>query len=683
MRADVVSSLARAVAVVACATGCVAAGGATSAPTRAAAGAPTAGAPTAADTIAAELLAAVDAQQLDSGLVRRALATPSVPVRRLAAIAIGQSRARGLAPRLTALLADADTGVAANAAFALGLLADTGSVAALGAALPTRVAVGAEAAWSLGEIGEPARDEIVRGLSTRTGAGQAAPVTSQLLYAASKLRPVPTARIVPHLASPVGAIRDAAAYALGRPRASDGVRALLDLAGDARESVRASVARGLARSAAGDSLAAPAAAALRRLARDQVASVRVIALRSLASYPADGPAAVMAATRDAHAHVRLTGAELAGDALGADSAGWVTLWAADTSFAYRRALLGSAGAHDQLGAEADAWARDADWRRRAAAAARHGARRPQPDRQRLRALVSDSDGRVRAAAYGAYAAAMDSVGAPSDARGVFIAALRDTDAVVRAGALDALSGRPAAAEAGAVLAAYRAAARDRDNDARLAALRYLAKLWAADSDAFSPDDRARLRALPTPLDPLERVAAGSLPLVVPPGGTVAAARPAGFYARIVRDVWRPGVAGRPPRVTLRTERGDIALELHAADAPLTVDNFLVLVRAGTFRDTRFHRVVPGFVAQSGDPRGDGSGGPGYAIRDEQNRRRYERGVVGMALSGPNTGGSQHFITLTPQPHLDGHYTVFGHVVDGYATLDRIVQGDRVVSARVE
>jgi cyclophilin family peptidyl-prolyl cis-trans isomerase len=96
---------------------------------------------------------------------------------------------------------------------------------------------------------------------------------------------------------------------------------------------------------------------------------------------------------------------------------------------------------------------------------------------------------------------------------------------------------------------------------------------------------------------------------------------------------------------------------------------------------RFHRVVPDFVVQAGDPRGDGWGGPGYALRDEINRLRYQRGAVGMALSGPDTGGSQFFVTLSPQPHLDGGYTVFGAIVDGEALLDVIRQGDRLVRIR--
>jgi cyclophilin family peptidyl-prolyl cis-trans isomerase len=91
----------------------------------------------------------------------------------------------------------------------------------------------------------------------------------------------------------------------------------------------------------------------------------------------------------------------------------------------------------------------------------------------------------------------------------------------------------------------------------------------------------------------------------------------------------------------------------------------------------FHRVVPDFVVQSGDPRGDGWGGPGYAIRDEINRLRYERGVLGMALSGADTGGSQFFITLSPQPHLDGTYTAFGRVIGDDTVLDQIRQGDRI------
>ena len=120
------------------------------------------------------------------------------------------------------------------------------------------------------------------------------------------------------------------------------------------------------------------------------------------------------------------------------------------------------------------------------------------------------------------------------------------------------------------------------------------------------------------------------------------------------------------------------LELFAEAAPITVDNFVSLARRGYFDGRAWHRVVPNFVIQAGDPRGDGNGGPGYAIRDELNPHRYGRGTLGMALSGPNTGGSQFFVTHSAQPHLDGGYTVFGRLRSGGEVLDRIVQGDRIV-----
>ncbi|HYS62140.1 MAG TPA: peptidylprolyl isomerase, partial [Gemmatimonadales bacterium] len=98
-----------------------------------------------------------------------------------------------------------------------------------------------------------------------------------------------------------------------------------------------------------------------------------------------------------------------------------------------------------------------------------------------------------------------------------------------------------------------------------------------------------------------------------------------------------------------------------------------------FDGSTWHRVVPNFVVQDGDPRGDGWGGPGFALRDETNPMRYETGTVGMALSGPDTGGSQFFITHSPQPHLDGTYTVFGRVVSGLGALAAIGQGERIRS----
>ncbi len=134
---------------------------------------------------------------------------------------------------------------------------------------------------------------------------------------------------------------------------------------------------------------------------------------------------------------------------------------------------------------------------------------------------------------------------------------------------------------------------------------------------------------------------------------------------------------RTRRVEIQTSQGVLRLRLACPEAPLTCLNFLALTEQHFFDGRTFHRVVPDFVVQGGDPRGDGFGGPGYTIRDEINRLRYTRGTVGMALAGPDTGGSQFFITLSPQPYLDGGYTVFGEVESGLDVLDKLEAGDRI------
>lgn len=128
-------------------------------------------------------------------------------------------------------------------------------------------------------------------------------------------------------------------------------------------------------------------------------------------------------------------------------------------------------------------------------------------------------------------------------------------------------------------------------------------------------------------------------------------------------------------VTMHTSKGVIQIAMLADDAPMTVDNFIELARQKYFDGIIFHRIVPNFVVQGGDPRGDGGGGPGYQIRCEINPRSYQRGTVGMALSGKDTGGSQFFFCHAPQPHLDGGYTVFGQVIAGLEVIDQLARGD--------
>jgi cyclophilin family peptidyl-prolyl cis-trans isomerase/HEAT repeat protein len=138
-----------------------------------------------------------------------------------------------------------------------------------------------------------------------------------------------------------------------------------------------------------------------------------------------------------------------------------------------------------------------------------------------------------------------------------------------------------------------------------------------------------------------------------------------------------------PTATIETPRGSITIELLYDEAPMTVNNFIALAQKGFYDRRIFHRVVPAFVAQDGCPRGDGWGGPGYAIRCEYTRRSYATGAVGMALSGKDTGGSQFFITLSPQPHLDARYTVFGRVVSGMDAAQQIVRGDSITTITIQ
>lgn len=143
------------------------------------------------------------------------------------------------------------------------------------------------------------------------------------------------------------------------------------------------------------------------------------------------------------------------------------------------------------------------------------------------------------------------------------------------------------------------------------------------------------------------------------------------------------VSRQSARAILTTEKGTFTIEFAPEDAPLTVDNFIKLAKANYFNGLAIHRVVPNFVMQDGDPRGDGNGGPGWQIRCEINTLEYERGAVGMALSGKDTGGSQWFAAHSPQPHLDGGYTVFGKISEtDMKVVDNLVRGDVITSVKI-
>ena len=138
------------------------------------------------------------------------------------------------------------------------------------------------------------------------------------------------------------------------------------------------------------------------------------------------------------------------------------------------------------------------------------------------------------------------------------------------------------------------------------------------------------------------------------------------------------------QAVIETSRGNIELELSVQHAPQTVNNFVFLAREGFYDGVSFHRVISNFMIQGGDPTGTGSGGPGYRFADEfdSNPLKHERGVISMANAGPNTNGSQFFITHDPQSHLDGMHTVFGKVTNGQAVVNDIQQGDEMVKVEI-
>jgi cyclophilin family peptidyl-prolyl cis-trans isomerase len=251
--------------------------------------------------------------------------------------------------------------------------------------------------------------------------------------------------------------------------------------------------------------------------------------------------------------------------------------------------------------------------------------------------------------------------------------------MVRATAADLLGELPPDdANARALIAALPRALRDEMNDASLSILTALGRQRGAEAE------RAVSSALEAPDYLVRRRASG---LVRERAGAKAAAGAGravsvntqnreADYARALARV------GKEVQARVETDKGAFVIEFLPEDAPLTVDNFVELARRGFFDGVTFHRVVPNFVVQGGDPRGDGNGGPGHQIRCEINASPYERGAVGMALSGKDTGGSQWFVTHSPQPHLDGGYTVFGNVVAGMEVVDRLARGDHIRSVAV-
>lgn len=654
--------------------------------------------------LAASLLRLEDRREHDAALLASAVRSANPEIRRRAALAAGRIADPRAMEVIRPALADPDTAVAASAAFAVGLLGD--SVAAASALPPlldlraaaARPTVAAEAASSLGRAPSATGRAAVEGFLRAAHGGDARlrPAVQAALLAFWRFpRPNDASAVAPWLGDGDAEVRWRATYALARRPDSISARALFPLANDPDARVRSFVMRSLALPhASASGVGADAArAALLSAARGTAAgaeerAARVNAVRALGTHPgAETTAALASLLADEDPHVAITAAESL-ERLGTAAASAAEPLAGVVRNAYAPQQLRTtaltalaAVSPDALRATVGRVPRDFDreWWVVAAAARALAAAGPE-GRAAAEESVRDADPRIAAAALDALAAgAGDDAERRGQVRRLALEALGSGDVILRASAVNALGAMEDPSLVIVFLDAYARARDDRMNDAALAAIGALGTLNRANNGAAG---RSFLARFPRSGDALVRLAAAAAfgDSVVAeawgPALPVETERTQADYEALVRELVVPELAtGFRPIVRIETPRGTATVELFAADAPLTVENVLRLARENYFFGQDWPRVVPNFVLQGGDPRGDTSGGPGYAIRDEINRHPYLRGTAGMALSGRDTGGSQFFIAHSAHPHLDGGYTVFGRVTRGMEALDLVLQGD--------
>jgi len=643
----------------------------------------------------APVLAAEDARQWQSELFQRALVAPDSLIRRIAAMAAGRIGDPRATPLLLRLLDQPDSTVRVAAAFALGLLRDTAAVEPLIGRLtglpPLDTITANEAVTALAKIGgRRTSDFFASVLLGKVALSQSdpAPAQSQMLLEMWRLgRDARADALLPFADDTAPPIHWRAIYSLGRLRAPAGANALLVALRAEDPLTRAAAARALIRSYAVAAKLAPATVSglLTRALDDDDPGVRVNALRTLGSY-ADSTLSPRVAARldDPDANVRVQAAAALGD-LGGSTAVQALgrVLSGKGTFALRReALLGLARTDAARFSEAAGpWRASGDWRDRATAA--EGWK--QAGAKGTPWFTSDRDGRVIAAGLQAWAAAV--AGPDSALIGAARRLLGHPDAATRSVAATAVGRAADPADLTALISLYTRAARDSFPDAALSALGGIAAIRRASPSAQARVDREFLTTVPRPASYLfRRWAEDNWPELAErwgPAYPIATGRTLQDYRDVIRRfLVAPDSVARPHVFIETAQQGVLEVELYGPEAPLTVANFLRLVDRHFFDGNRWHRVVPNFVVQDGDPRGDGFGGPSGSIRDEINPVRYgNKPMIGMALSGPDTGSSQWFITLAPQPHLDGTYTVFGKAIGNVSPLVRITQGDVIRAIR--
>ena len=622
----------------------------------------------------------------------RLMRDPEARARRRAALAAGRvGLAEAIAPLSALLASDEDPEVRQMAAFALGLIGDPSARPALQSALTQSPAlVQGRAAEALGLIGDrsdaPAVGAMVR---THVQAGVLAGIApDDLTYRMSPQ--VEAARLGLYALvrlGDFGALASAALDAQGRPvsawwpvafalqRSEDAkaAPALLTLLGTEGRYTAAFAARGLGVVKATE--AGPALATIVRERRRDPA-VLVQAIRAVAAIGHAGAVPALAAVvADAKAEsaLRLEALAALGTLRAAGVSDLLLDLVSDPSPPLRAGAMRALAAIDpeMFLTALSGLDPDRDWTVRAAQASALGLLTPEQAQPRLMVMLRDPDQRVLPAVLNALVA-VKSPGVDT----VLAAHLTSEDYALRAAAAAGLGELKIASAVPALVSAVRAARTENTYAARAAALGALVKL---DPGAARPllqealadrDWAVRVRALAL----LHEAGVATDPAAIRPNR---AERP-----MTDRELAWAAAPPYSPHAFIETARGTIEIELAVLDAPATVASFIDLARRGFFNGVPIHRVVPDFVVQDGDPRGDGEGGPGYTLRDEINQQPYLRGTVGMALDWKDTGGSQFFITHSPQPHLDARYTVFGSVVKGMELVDRIQQRDVITTIRI-
>lgn len=633
---------------------------------------------------------------------RRAVPPPAVPdlvpmlgdaearVRWRAALAIGRvGLPEGVAP-VSALLKDVDADVRQIAALALGLIGDPAAAPALTSALAdTSDMVRGRAAEALGLIGHaPSADAIAtmgRDAANRANLPSIAPDEEKWPMEppveAFRLASYALVRLKAYdqLASVVldgsGQPRTGwwpVAYALQRVEDPRAVPALTALAKGPGRYTRAFAARGLGQAKAQGAVDA-LVAMVDPAAMDPLVAVSAIrALGQIGGQAATDALMALLTAPKLDPNVRLEAVTAIGVLRAAPAADLLMDLAGDPWPAMRAQALRALSLVDPNAFLFALSGLDPDrhWSVRASLATTLAGIDREIAVPQLGPMLEDSDRRVVPAVLSALVATR----AP-DVDAILRKHLDDPDVVIRMTAVRELGELKPSDGATLFPDVYRRWAADATYLARAAALTSLAKYGSSAvptlKEALADRDWAvRVRAL----DLLRQVE--------PVSADPSTIRPVPVAAAAVADSAEVTAPKFSPHLYVETRKGLIEIELAVHDAPLTCQTIMTLARKGFFTGIPFHRVVPNFVAQAGDPRGDGEGGPGFTIRDEINQIPYLRGTVGMALDWRDTGGSQFFITHSPQPHLDARYTVFGRVVNGMDVVDQLQQWDVIERVRV-